>query len=223
MKYSQQQNQKQQQKQGYFLSQQHLKLMHLMHLSGFALQDFLSNELEQNPALEIENDNPDEETETNGEDDVFDAELFENDDLFEKKYNSTSASATDDYYETPVVQYSSLQEKLKEQIHERELPKNITDIASYIIDELDDDGYLRMSLSDVCDDYGFAMGKLFEESDFIEALETIQRCEPAGIAARDLRECLLLQLKRKRPPVENQNYNHALLVLENHYELFAQR
>jgi RNA polymerase sigma-54 factor len=221
MKQSQQQNQKQQQKQGYFLSQQHLKLMHLMHLSGFALQEFLAIELEQNPALEIEDENPDEETETNGIDDVFDPELFENDDLFEKKYSSSNA--TDDYYEAPVVQYNSLQEKLKEQIHERELPKNITDIACYLIDELDDDGYLRMSLSDVSDDYGFAMGKLCEEADFTEALVALQRCEPAGIAARNLRECLLLQLKRKHFHIDEPAYNNALLILENYYELFAQR
>ncbi|HKR04460.1 MAG TPA: hypothetical protein VJY62_07475, partial [Bacteroidia bacterium] len=69
MKQSQQQNQKQQQRQGYYLSQQHLKLMHLMHLSGYALQEFLSIEVQQNPALEIENDTESEETETNEKDD----------------------------------------------------------------------------------------------------------------------------------------------------------
>ena len=131
MKQSRQQSQKQQQKQGYFLSQQHLKLMHLMHLSGFALQEFLSIELEQNPALEVEKDTDSEEPDANGKDDVFDSELFANDDdVFEKKYNQSSS--TEDYYETPEVQYSSLQEKLKEQIHERELPENITDIACQI-------------------------------------------------------------------------------------------
>lgn len=221
MKQSQQQSQKQQQKQGYFLSQQHLKLMHLMHLSGFALQEFLSIELEQNPALEVEKETADDETEINGEDDVFDSELFANDDeLFEKRYSQSST--TEEYYEAPVVQYSSLQEKLKEQIRERELPENISDIACYLIDELEDDGYLRLSLSDVCDDYGFANGKIFQETNFEEALEAIQRCEPAGIAARDLRECLLLQLKRKNPYVENPHYSNAVLILENHYEVFAQ-
>ncbi|MEO5570431.1 MAG: RNA polymerase factor sigma-54 [Bacteroidia bacterium] len=221
MKQSQQQNQKQLQKQGYYLSQQHLKLMHLMHLSGFALQEFLSIELEQNPALEVEKDSDSEETDANEIDDVFDSELFENDDdLFEKKYNQSTS--TEEYYEAPVVQYTSLQEKLKEQIRGRALTKNISDIACYLIDELDDDGYLRMSLNDVCDDYGFAHGKIFEESIFEEALAAVQSCEPAGIAARDLRECLLLQLIRKNSLAANQNFNNALLILENHYQLFAQ-
>src|SRR6188508_69093 len=103
MKQSQQQNQKQLQKQGYYLSQQHLKLMHLMHLSGFALQEFLTIELEQNPALEVEKDTDNGETDANENDDVFDPELFENDDdLFEKKYSQSSS--TEEYYEAPVVQ-----------------------------------------------------------------------------------------------------------------------
>lgn len=222
MKQTLQQNQKQLQKQGYYLSQQHLKLMHLMHLSGFALQEFISIELEQNPALEVEKEIADDEKETNGVDDVFDSELFPNDDdLFEKRYNQPSS--TEEYYEAPVVQYNSLQEKLKEQIHGRDLPSNIRDIACYIIDELDDDGYLRLSMSDVCDDYGFAKGKIVDESNFEEALNEIQRCEPSGIAARDLRECLLLQLKRKKIHPENQYYSYAISVLENQYELFSQR
>ena len=222
MKQSQQQNQKQLQKQGYFLSQQHLKLMHLMHLSGYALQEYLMNEVEQNPALEVENEINGEEDKSNGEDDVFDPELFANDDeLFEKKNNQLSK---EDYYEAPIVQFDSLHENLKEQIHQLNLRKEVSDIACYIIDELDDDGYLRILLSDVIFDYGFANGKLFEEKDFEEALSAVQTCEPAGIAARDLRECLLLKLKRNKAHHKNGLYaDTAKLILENHYEVFTQR
>ena len=151
MKQNQQQNQQQLLKQGYFLSQQHLKLMHLMHLSGYALQEFIANEVEQNPALEVEADNTNNEDSDNGEDNVFDPELFNtDDDFFEKRNNQTSR---DDYYEAPVMQYSSLQENLKEQVQQMNLAENISDIAFYIIDELEDDGYLRIALNDVCDDY----------------------------------------------------------------------
>lgn len=223
MKQSQQQTQKQQQKQGYFLSQQHLKLMHLMHLSGYALQEFLYNEVEQNPALEVENEKGEEdEVDSNGEDNVFDPELFNNDDdLFEKKYNQP---LQEDYYEAPVIQYNSLQENLKEQIHQMKMPSTITLIASYIIDELDDDGYLRLPLSDVCYDYGFSNGKFVEESHFEEALLAVQSCEPSGISARDLKECLLLQLKKKIKPDEaDPTLLNAKLILEQHYDLFAQQ
>ena len=106
MKQYQQQSQKQVQKQGYFLSQQHLKLMHLMHLSGYALQEYIANEVELNPALEVESERIDDGDEKES-DDVFDPELFTNDDeLFEKNYNQ---SAKEDYYEAPVIQYVSLQ------------------------------------------------------------------------------------------------------------------
>src|SRR4051812_46403013 len=106
MKTGQQQSQKQAQKQGYFLSQQHLKLMHLMHLSGYALQEYIANEIEQNPALELETENVEEDPDF--EDPVFDSDLFNNeDDLFEKNYNQVSK---EDYYEAPVIQYTSLQE-----------------------------------------------------------------------------------------------------------------
>jgi len=222
MNQSQQQSQKQQQKQGYFLSQQHLKLMHLMHLSGFALQEFLANEVEQNPALEIENENVNEEAaETPEADNVFDSELFDNDDLYDKKYYQSNQP--EEYYEAPVVHYSSLQDNLKEQIHQMKLSQEIAAIACYIIDELDDDGYLRIPLGEVSFDYGFATGKLHDENNFAEALSVVQRCDPAGIASRDLRECLLLQIKRKAERHKNEaRYIHAHLILENHYNLFVQ-
>ena len=220
MNQRQQQNQKQLQKQGYFLSQQHLKLMHLMHLSGFALQEYIANEVEQNPALEMENENPEDETEKEV-DDVFDSELFTNDDGFiEKNHNQAS---TEDYYEAPVIHYSSLQDKLKEQLHQMQLPGNITDITCYFVDELDEDGYLRRSLADVSFDYGFTQGKLYDEKEFEEALGLLQKCDPPGIAARDLRECLLLQLYRKTGP-EGKNIfsSTAITILESYYDLFVQ-
>ncbi len=222
MNQSQQQSQKQQQKQGYFLSQQHLKLMHLMHLSGFALQEFLANEVEQNPALEMENENVnEEETETMETDNVFDSELFDNDDMFEKKYYQSNQP--EEYYEAPVVQYSSLQDNLKEQIHQMKLRAEIVPVACYIIDELDDDGYLRIPLSEVSFDYGFATGRLHDENNFVDALMAVQQCDPAGIASRDLRECLLLQVKRKVERNRNAlHYITAQLILENHYNLFVQ-
>lgn len=220
MKQRQQQNQKQQLKQGYFLSQQHLKLMHLMHLSGFALHEYLSNEVEQNPALEIESENP-VESDTPDDDNVFDPELFEvEEEAFEKKYTQASK---EEYYEAPIVQFNSLQESLKEQLHQLNLPKNIVEVASYIVDELDDDGYLRIPLEDVTFDYGFAKGKLVDENNFEEALAAIHSCDPVGVGARDLRECLLLQLKRKIAwNGDNAHFNTACSIIENHYELFSQ-
>ena len=106
---NQQQHQKQQQKQGYYMSQQHLKLMHIMHLSGYALQEYIANEVELNPVLEMEKESETEQEISECED-TFDSEIIwdTDDDSFDKYYKQNNSS--DDYYEAPVVQYYSLQE-----------------------------------------------------------------------------------------------------------------
>jgi RNA polymerase sigma-54 factor len=211
---------KQQQKQGYYMSQQHLKLMHIMHLSGYALQEYIANEVELNPVLEIEKET-DAELKIE-EDDPYDSEFVwdPDDDSFEKNYKHNSSN--DDYYEAPVVQYYSLQENLKAQIQMLNLSVELTEIIYYLIDELNDDGYLLRPLSEVADDYSFFNGKIIDEEKIGEALNTLQKCEPFGIGARDLRECLLLQLKRK---IKKDNKIHKLTVrmLDEEYQAFVQQ
>lgn len=218
---NQQQHQKQQQKQGYYMSQQHLKLMHIMHLSGYALQEYIANEIELNPVLEMEKE-PEGEQETNECEDTFDSEIIwdTDDDSFEKYYKQNTSS--EDYYEAPVVQYYSLQENLKAQIQMMNLSVELTDIILYLIDELNDDGYLRRPLSEVTDDYGFCNGKLIQEEKIATALDILQKCEPVGIGARDLRECLLLQLKRKKNH-DGRIQKLSIRLLEEEYQAFVQR
>jgi RNA polymerase sigma-54 factor len=217
----QHQHQSQQQKQGYYMSQQHLKLMHIMHLSGYALQEYIANEIESNPVLEVETESESTETETVQADDEFDTELIwdPEDDSFEKSYKQPQNN--DDYYEVPVVQYYSLQDNLKDQIHMMNLCAELTDITCYLIDELDDDGYLRRPLPEVTDDYEFSNARLIGQDKIEEALAVLQKCEPAGIGARNLQECLLLQLRRKR--ANNKSHALAIDILENHYQSFVQR
>src|SRR5258706_607819 len=133
-----QQSQSQQQKQGYYMSQQHLKLMHIMHLSGYALQEYIANEIELNPVLEMESEADINEPDENPEqDDEFDSELLwsSDDDLFESNYKQNVSN--EDYYEAPVVHYNSLQENLKDQIHMMNLCEETTNVVCYLIDELD--------------------------------------------------------------------------------------
>lgn len=225
MNQQQSQKQNQQQKQGYYMSQQHLKLMHIMHLSGYALQEYIANEIELNPVLEVENETEsldDQDDMNDNTDSEFDSELLwsDDDDLIEKSYKQTLSN--EDYYEAPVVQYYSLQENLKDQIHMMQLYPDITDIACYLVDELDDDGYLRRPISEVTDDYGFAFSKIVDEDKMLQALEALQKCEPAGIAARDLHECLQLQLKRKTDKNEKL-HAIAMRLIADYYHEFAQR
>lgn len=220
MSHNQSQRQNQQQKQGYYMSQQHLKLMHIMHLSGYALQEYIANEIELNPVLESETEpdvNAEEET---GKDDEFDSELLWDQD--EEPYEKTQKQTNENHYEAPVIHYSSLQENLKDQVHMMNLEEDLTEIACYLVDELDDDGYLRRPVAEVADDYSFKEGKMMAEEKVAAALTIIQNCEPAGVAARDLHECLVLQLKR-RGHKDDRIHVLSLSILKDHYNEFVQR
>jgi RNA polymerase sigma-54 factor len=221
---NQHQNQKQSQqlKRGYYMSQQHMKLMHIMHLSGYALQEYIANELELNPVLEKEDESEQAEEQEPQKENEFENELIWNkddEDLYEKNYKQTVSN--EDYYEVPVIQFYSLQENLKEQIHMMELKEEVAAMACYLIDELDDDGYLRRDLSDVMDDYAFLKGRMLEEEEMESALRILQKCEPAGVAARNLHECLLIQLRRKTR--KNRVHDLTLRIFEDHYQNFVQR
>jgi RNA polymerase sigma-54 factor len=224
MNHQQSQKQSHQQKQGYYMSQQHLKLMHIMHLSGFALQEYISNEIEMNPALESEpeTDNEPEEEEVKEKDD-FDSELLWMDDDEPYEYEWTQKqSSSEPHYEAPVIHYNSLQEILKDQVTLMNVSQDLIDITCYLIDEIDDDGYLRRPIAEVADDYSFKEGRNIDEKMVEQALAILQQCEPAGVGARDLRECLLLQLKRRS--VEEFKYNDtALKLLSNNYNEFVHR
>src|ERR1043166_3510490 len=95
----QSQKQNQQQKQGYYMSQQHLKLMHIMHLSGYALQEYIANEIESNPVLEMETEQEVNDTEATSAEDEFDTELVwdPDDETFERNYKQQQTN--EDYYE----------------------------------------------------------------------------------------------------------------------------
>ena len=205
-----------QQKQGYYMSQQHLKLMHLMHLTGFALREYITNEIEINPALEIENEielNNDN-LEDNEEEVDLSNELFwkQDDDLFDKSLKDQKVSR--EYFDAPVINYNTLQENLKNQISLMEMHEELKEITFFLIDELDNDGYLRRSTDDVADDYSFQHNKYVTEDKIKQALYFLQECEPAGIGARSLQECLLLQLRRKE---HHPNKVLAIKIVEKYF------
>lgn len=222
MNHNQSQKQNQQQKQGYYMSQQHLKLMHIMHLSGYALQEYIANEIELNPVLESETEADTEAEEEPAKEDEFDSELIwgEDDDSFE--YEKVQKPSNENHYEAPVIQYNSLQENLKDQLHMMNHDEETTSLACYLVDELDDDGYLRRPIGEVADDYSFKEGRMIDEEKVKKALAVIHQCEPPGIGARDLHECLLLQLKRKVNR-EDRIQSLALSIIRDYYHEFVQR
>jgi RNA polymerase sigma-54 factor len=201
-----------------FLLQQKLQVLHLMHLPALALEDYLKNQLEENPALEEGNDDtPDEEVFSNEEmekDDVGEknnklnevAEYFEDDEIPDYKTFVNNVSKDSPIFTATAVYYQSFQEQLKDQLKGMELSPELKHLVDYLIDSLDEDGYLRTPVGDLVDDLSFANGRVVNDESMQEALKILQQFDPPGIGARSLQECLLLQLHRSN----NKDANHLM-------------
>ncbi|MSP65825.1 MAG: RNA polymerase sigma-54 factor [Flavobacteriaceae bacterium] len=210
------------------LSPQQIQLMKLIQLPTQALEDRIQEELEVNPALETESqadEDPFESDYEAPEDDYssaeederfpeskeqdFSEELF--DDTPEYRLNANNYSADDETYEAPIVARMDLSDVLHEQLALRSLAPQKEALCKYLIGTLDDDGYLRRELVDIVDDLAFSLGIFIEPSELEEALRVVQSMDPAGVGARNLQECMTLQLAR-RPDTPTVRNARALVV-----------
>jgi RNA polymerase sigma-54 factor len=139
----------------------------------------------------------------------FSEELF--DDTPEYRLNANNYSADDETYEAPIVARMDLSDVLHEQLALRSLAPQKEALCKYLIGTLDDDGYLRRELVDIVDDLAFSLGIFIEPSELEEALRVIQSMDPAGVGARNLQECMTLQLAR-RPDTPTVLNARALVV-----------
>ncbi len=210
------------------LSPQQIQLMKLIQLPTQALEDRIQEELEVNPALETESqadEDPfetdfeapeddyssaeEEERYTESKEQDFSEELF--DDTPEYRLNANNYSADDETYEAPIVARMDLSDVLHEQLALRSLAPQKEALCKYLIGTLDDDGYLRRELVDIVDDLAFSLGIFIEPSELEEALRVVQSMDPAGVGARNLQECMTLQLAR-RPDTPTVLNARALVV-----------
>lgn len=213
------------QRQNFFLIQQKLQLLNIMHLTANALEEHIRIQIEENPALEQQaevDSKSDENLETEERKEhesrsMNDLETYYDDDDYPDYRTYVNNSSVDDERVTaPMAYQSSYQEQLKEQLKEFNLRSDLIPSLHYLIDSLDEDGLLRRPIEDLADDYGFAEGVFIEPAILEECLAIIQKLEPAGVGARDLRECLLLQLKRKNSKATNAQM--AMTILEDYFQ-----
>src|SRR5574344_624157 len=215
------------------LSPQQIQLIRLIELPAIELEERVKHELEDNPALEEGKENSiddnendtvsvdDDDIDTNAdfesdislgdymtEDDIPEYKLREMTERDEKKEN-TSYSAGE-----------SLNEYLLQQLGLRELEDTQVQIAQYIIGNIDDDGYLRRDLSSIADDIMFQTGQIVNEKDIENVLFIIQDFDPTGVGARNLKECLMLQLKHKNKTDEIQ---WAIRILNEYFDDFTRK
>lgn len=217
------------QKQTARLTAKQIQLMQMIGLSNTEVEDRIQSELENNPALEEgeERDYGEEVAEQIAAENEADRETPEDemmlgdyateDDIPAYKLKQVEEKQTP-REEIPFAEASSLQEFLNEQIGFTKLNDEEVEIAEYIIGSLDEDGYLRRHPEALVDDLAIRLGIYTDRQTVDKVIEEIRKLEPAGIGAKDLQDCLLLQLKRKK---KTDAVVLALEILQHHFKAFS--
>ncbi len=218
------------QKQDQRLSPQQIQLMKLLQVPTMELDQRIKQEIEENPALEEgkeetadefdnqqdENDNLDDDNQ-----EEFDISDYLDDDHADYKTRAKNQSKDEEERAIPLSGEQSFRERLSKQLYMLSLSDEDIIIAEILIGNLDESGYLNRSIEAIVDDLAFSLGLTISEERIGKVLNKIQTLDPAGIGARDLRECLLLQLNRN---IEgNISKYTAKKILENHFEEFTKK
>ena len=219
-------NQKLQLKLSQKLSPQQIQLMKLIQLPLQELEQRLAREIEENPALEVGKeesylDESHDQNDTDKNDDEINIDDYLNDDeVPDYKLNSNNYSPDDDEKNLPFVSGISFNQSLKNQLQTFSLKGIDLEIAKFLVGSVDQIGYLRRELNDIVDDLAFTCGINTSIDQVEKILETIHLLDPPGVGARNLKECLLIQLKRKKVTVEVKN---AINILESSFEMFTKK
>jgi len=211
------------------LSPQQIQLMKLLQVPTMELDQRIKQEIEENPALEEgadevddEFDNQEDEYDDDSDsDDEFDLSDYLDDDVADYKTQANNSSKDDEERVVPLSGEQSFQEKLTEQLHLLDLDDKQFMIADVLIGNLDESGYLNRDLEAIVDDLAFALNVDTTEKEVEEILMLIQELDPAGVGARNLQECLLLQIKRKQDG-DIVRFT-AKKILENHFDEFTKK
>ncbi len=212
------------------LSPQQIQVIKLLEIPTMQLEQRIKKELEENPVLEVDpestdiseqNDNNEQEKESDIDNDEFsfDDYLNEEDEVPSYKTNTNNYSKDDKYVDIPFSAGTTFHESLYDQLGMTTLSETDRQLAEYIIGNIDDDGYLRRDLLSISDDLAFNLNMEVEEEKLKEILRIIQQFDPPGVGARDLRECLILQLNRKY----GENFELAKTIVKDYFEEFTRK
>lgn len=206
-------NQRLQQKLLQKLSPQQILLMKLLQIPSLALEQRIKQEIEENPALEeldedYDSNSDDQEElsvadvaeEKDRDNEEFDlSDYMDDDETPAYKLSANNTSSDDERREIPFASGTSFHETLISQLGMQHMSKTDYEIALNIIGNLDDSGYLQRDLGAMVDDLAFSQNIITSRQELERILAYIQRLDPAGVGARTLQECLLIQLRRKQP------------------------
>ncbi len=226
------------------LSPQQILLMKLLQVPTVALEQRIKQEIEENPALDIDEESADETTEEDytsddltaeetdadvepeydSSDDEFELDDYISDDETpEYMLHSNNNSPDHESYDIPYSTGMSFHEMLEQQLGFRKLDENKHKIGLYIIGNIDDSGYLNRQVDAMADDLLFAANIKTTKEDLQEVLSVIQDFDPPGVGARNLQECLLLQLQRLQDENPEIDYSLPILIIDRFFNEFIKK
>jgi len=232
-----------QQKLGLKINPLQIQLIKLLELPTYQLEQRIKEELESNPLLEEGGEEAErdlefkEHEEEEGYEDAYEEEsgetaddefslddyISDDDDTPEYRLSSSNVSRDDEGRDFVLSGGISFRETLLAQLGVKSLSDTDRKITEYIIGNIDDDGYLRRDIENIVDDLAFGAGLEVDEKHVLELLRVVQGFEPAGVGARDLRECLLLQIRRKATRNAPRAVQNAREMLENYFDEFSKK
>jgi RNA polymerase sigma-54 factor len=217
------------------LSPQQIQLMKLIQLPTQAFEQRISQEMNENPALEggkdevetfdddFENDSYEDDFDNGNE--VIETEINVDDYLSDDetpsyKLSANNYSADDEEKEMPYASGTSFNQYLLQQLNTYRLTEEEEEIALFLVGSIDESGYIRRELLDIVDDLAFTQNIYTSEDKVEKILKIAQDLDPAGVGARNLQECLLLQLERKEPTA---SVALAISILEDSFDHFSKK
>ena len=214
------------------LSPQQIQLMKLVQLPTQAFEERIKQELEENLALErgkedatedfeegYSNEEFDDNTQINTEDINVD-DYLSDDEIPDYRLHANNYSSDQDDKSIPYASGSSFTQQLTDQLNTYRLEEQEYLIAQFLIGSIDDSGYMRRPLLDLTDDLAFTQNIYTDVETIEKVLKVVQQLDPAGVGARDLQECLLIQLQRK---VQTPQTELAGLIVEKTFEKFTKK
>jgi RNA polymerase sigma-54 factor len=223
--------QKLQQKLSQKLSPQQIQMIKLLEIPSMLLEQRIKKEMEDNPVLEeggieeteISLSDEEDTTDLNDKDkEEFTLEDYmEEDEIPSYKLSVSNYSKDDKREDIPFSVGSTYHDYLENQLGLRTLDEKMHTLALYIIGNIDDDGYLRRKLDNIIDDVAFALNIETTEEELIEILKIIQDFEPVGTGARNLQECLMLQIKSKDQ--SESQVEIAYTIIKNYFNEFTRK
>ena len=214
------------------LSPQQIQLMKLIQLPTQAFEQRLKQELEENPALErgkekeedgfddIYSDQDYAENEKINADDINIDDYLSDDEIPSYRLQANNHSADDESKTIPYASGTSFTQLLTDQLNTFRLENQDYEIAKFLIGSIDDSGYIRRSLLDLTDDLAFTQNIFTDVETLEKVLKVVQQLDPPGVGARNLQECLLIQLQRKEQTPDTER---AANMIENAFEQFTKK